>query len=139
MWFYFDELEHTFALGTINVFKVAAVFSHVATQQQIWRNLWILWHQKPLQWESGKNSCVFMHLFEIVLASHTVNWPLHSVLNCCQIKNKLDDNTTNNAYYVFYTRLQIPAIPLWNLFHKTSYLQKCSRWVNLTHTWTYEG
>ena len=35
MQFYFDKLEHTFVLGTVNIFKMAAISSHVNTRQQI--------------------------------------------------------------------------------------------------------
>ena len=35
MRFYFDELKPIFVLGTVNIFKIAAVFGHVTTRQQI--------------------------------------------------------------------------------------------------------
>ena len=31
--FYFDELERTFVLGIVNVFKMAAISGHVTTRQ----------------------------------------------------------------------------------------------------------
>ena len=34
-WFYFDELERTIVLGTVNVFKMATISGHVTTRQQI--------------------------------------------------------------------------------------------------------
>ena len=87
MWSYFDELEPIFVSGTVKFFKMAAAFSYVTTQQQIWRLKRVLWHGKLLHDKIMKNFLrVFMHLFAIVLAQHTVTWPLHLVLNCCQIK-----------------------------------------------------
>ena len=65
-----------------------------------------------------------MHLFETVLAYHTVTLPLHPVLNCCQVKNKLDETMANDAFYVFYTRLQICAIVLRNLSQKKDICKK---------------
>ena len=127
-WFYFDELEPTFVSVTIfYFFKMEAVSSHVTTQQQIWCYQWIFWHRKPLYIWSSKSSCIFMHLFKTVLAYHTVTWPQHPVLNCCQIKNKLNKNMANDAFYVFYISLQIHAIALWNLSQRKSYTQKSFR------------